>query len=312
MGLNLGFVSTRFAGIDGVSLEASKWAQVFECEGHTCFWFAGELTKNNNVSIFARRANFKYDQNLWINSQLFGNYKTSLQLAQIICKYKSSLASQLKMFIDLYDLDLLVVENALAIPMHIPLGLALTDVIAETGIPTIAHHHDFYWERPRYLPLNGNKIYIYRAFPPKLPNIEHVVINSEARQELARRRGIASTLIPNALDFENPPPVSKERVNAFRRSIGLKPDDVMFLQPTRIVQRKGIEFTFELIKELNQEKYKLVISHEAGDEGFEYVEWIKQLAGRYGIQVRFVDKMVEDPFAHPSIALGKIIPPMLS
>jgi hypothetical protein len=52
MGLNLGFVSTRFAGIDGVSLEASKWAQIFEGEGHTCFWFAGELTKNINVSIF--------------------------------------------------------------------------------------------------------------------------------------------------------------------------------------------------------------------------------------------------------------------
>jgi len=300
MGLNVGFVSTRFAGIDGVSLEASKWAQVFEGEGHTCFWFAGELTKNNNVSIFAAQANFKNDQNQWVNSQLFATQKKSLQLTQIICNYKSSLASRLKMFINLYDLDLLVVENALAIPMHIPLGLALTDVIANTGIPTIAHHHDFYWERPRYLPLNGNKIYIHRAFPPKLPNIEHVVINSGARQELARRRGIAATLIPNALDFENPPIVSKERVKAFRRSIGLKPDDVMFLQPTRIVQRKGIEFALELIKELNHEKYKLVISHEAGDEGFEYVEWIKQLAGRYGIQVRFVDKMVEDPFAQPS------------
>ena len=71
------------------------------------------------------------------------------------------------MFINLYDINLLVVENSLAIPMHIPLGLALTDVIAETGIPSIAHHHDFYWERPRYLPLNGNKIYIHRAFPPK-------------------------------------------------------------------------------------------------------------------------------------------------
>ena len=300
MGLNVGFVSTRFAGIDGVSLEASKWAQIFEVEGHTSFWFAGELTKNNNVSIFSAQANFKNDQNRWINSQLFGTYKKSLQLAQIICNYKSSLASRLKMFINLYDIDLLVVENALAIPMHIPLGLALTDVIAETGIPSIAHHHDFYWERPRYLPLNGNKIYIQRAFPPKLPNIEHVVINSEARQELARRRGIASTLIPNVLDFENPPMVSKERVNAFRRSIGLNSDDVMFLQPTRIVQRKGIEFALELIKELNHEKYKLVISHEAGDEGFEYVEWIKQLAGRYGLHIRFVDAMVEDPFAHPS------------
>ena len=27
---NIGFVSTRFAGTDGVSIEASKWAQVLE------------------------------------------------------------------------------------------------------------------------------------------------------------------------------------------------------------------------------------------------------------------------------------------
>jgi hypothetical protein len=65
-----------------------------------------------------------------------------------------------------------------------------------------------------------------------------VVINSEARQELACRRGIAATLIPipNAMDFENPPIVSKERVKTFRRSIGIRPDDMMFLQPTRVVQ----------------------------------------------------------------------------
>jgi hypothetical protein len=60
MGLNVGFVSTRFAGIDGVSLEASKWAQIFEGEGHNCHWFAGELTKNTIVSILETRANFKY------------------------------------------------------------------------------------------------------------------------------------------------------------------------------------------------------------------------------------------------------------
>jgi glycosyltransferase involved in cell wall biosynthesis len=300
MGLNLGFVSTRFAGIDGVSLEASKWAQIFEGEGHNCHWFAGELTKNSIVSILETRANFKSERNQWINSQLFGNHKKTFQLSKIIRNYKSILASRLKIFIDLYNLDLLVVENALAIPMHIPLGLALTDVISATGIPTIAHHHDFYWERTRYLPLNGSKIYVHRAFPPKLPNIEHVVINSEARQELARRRGIVATLIPNAMDFENPPIVSKERVDGFRRSIGLKPDDVIFLQPTRVVKRKGIEFALELIKALNHPKYKLVISHEGGDEGFEYVEWIKQLAERYGIQVLFADKMIEDPFARPS------------
>jgi len=30
---NIGFVSTRFAGTDGVSLESSKWANVFEYNG---------------------------------------------------------------------------------------------------------------------------------------------------------------------------------------------------------------------------------------------------------------------------------------
>ena len=39
---NIGFVSTRFAGTDGVSLESSKWAKVFEDNGFSCFWFAGE------------------------------------------------------------------------------------------------------------------------------------------------------------------------------------------------------------------------------------------------------------------------------
>ena len=297
MKLNIGFVSTRFAGTDGVSLESSKWARVLEDQGHSCFWFAGELAKSNPISLQVDQANFKDDQNRWINRQLFGSHKKSLRLSRIICNYKSTIAARLKLFIDMFQIDLLVVENALAIPMHIPLGLALTDVIAETGIATIAHHHDFYWERDRYLPLNGSKIYIHRAFPPRLPNIEHVVINSRARDSLARRTGLAATVIPNALDFENPPRTDSERVSAFRQSIGLKPDDVMFLQPTRIVQRKGIESAIKLVKELNQDNIKLVVSHAAGDEGFDYVLKLNALARESGVQIQFIHDMVTDPYA---------------
>ena len=299
MRLNIGFVSTRFAGTDGVSLEASKWARVLEDQGHTCYWFAGELAKSEHVSLRAVQADFKDEQNQWINHQLFSSHRKSLRLARIICNYKSTIAARLKLFIDMYRLDLLVVENALAIPMHIPLGLALTDVIAKTGIPTIAHHHDFYWERERFLPLNGSRIYIHRAFPPRLPNIAHVVINSRARANLARLRGIRATVIPNVLDYANPPPVDKERIRAFRHSIGLKPDDMMLLQPTRIVQRKGIEAAIQLVKALNHPRYKLVVSHEAGDEGFEYASKIKRLARESGVNIRFVDHMVADPYAPP-------------
>jgi hypothetical protein len=31
------------------------------------------------------------------------------------------------------------------------LGIALTEIISETGMPTIAHHHDFFWERQHFM-----------------------------------------------------------------------------------------------------------------------------------------------------------------
>ncbi|MCP3952761.1 MAG: glycosyltransferase family 4 protein [Desulfobacterales bacterium] len=300
MGLNAGFISTRFSGIDGVSLEASKWCKVIENQGHQCYWFAGQLDRDEKVSFLARSADFNEHQICAINDQLFGKQQKTIKIAKTIHQVTSFLATQLKAFIGMYDIDFLVVQNSLALPMNIPLGLALADVIAETRIPTIAHHHDFYWERQRYLPLNGNKMYIHKAFPPKLPGIKHVVINSGAKRELARRREIDSMVIPNVLDFDNPPPIDTERVKAFRQSIELKPDHVMVLQPTRIVERKGIELSVDLVKALGPEKHKLVITHEAGDEGFAYARQIQTYAYQQGVDIRYVDRLIKEPFYRPS------------
>ena len=57
---NFGFVSTRLAGTDGVSLEAGKWADVFEEEGFTCFYFAGELERPPERSYLAEEALFTH------------------------------------------------------------------------------------------------------------------------------------------------------------------------------------------------------------------------------------------------------------
>jgi len=187
--------------------------------------------------------------------------------------------------------------NTLTIPMHVPLGLSLTEIIAETQIPTVAHHHDFYWERVRYS-INAVNDYLGMAFPPNLSNIEHVVINSAAREELAHRKGISSIVIPNVLDFENPPQADVKHTKDFRQSIGLKPDDIIILQPTRIVRRKGIEYAIELINALQDPRYKLVISHEAGDEGFEYPEWIQEYARQHAVDLRLVQTRISDPWAN--------------
>ncbi|MGD2151053.1 MAG: hypothetical protein PVF99_10635 [Desulfobacterales bacterium] len=63
---NIGFISTRFSGTDGVTLEASKWAQVFRQMGHQCFWFAGKLDKSPERSMLVPEAFFEHEKSTFI------------------------------------------------------------------------------------------------------------------------------------------------------------------------------------------------------------------------------------------------------
>lgn len=304
MSLNIGFVSTRFCGTDGVTLEASKWADVLSRHGHRIYWFAGELDRDPDVSHLVPEAHFKTDENLAINNAVFERKGRDIEITNKIQALKSSLKNELRHFIERFSIDILIAQNVLTIPLHIPLGMALTETIAEIQIPTIAHHHDFYWERSRFI-VNAVGDYLRMAFPPKLDNIEHVVINSTAQEDLAYRKGISSIIIPNVLDFENQPVINRERTARLRQSIGLAPDDVMILQPTRIIKRKGIEHAIEFVKTLNNNRYKLFISHEAGDEGFEYADWIKENAQNQGVDLRFINTRIEDPWNNRNRGEGR-------
>lgn len=294
--MNIGFISTRFSGTDGVTLEASKWGDALIRNGHQVFWFAGELDRKPEYSFLVPEAFFKHKDNAAINEKIFGRKGRDLSITEKILSLKSFLKIQIRNFIKKFSIDIIVAENALTIPMHVPLGMALTETIAETQIPTIAHHHDFFWERTRF-GVNAVGDYLRMAFPPSLPSIEHVVINSAAKEELAHRTGICSVIIPNVLDFENLPIINGNRTAKLRASVGLKPNDNIILQPTRIIQRKGIEHAIEFVKKLSNPNCKLFISHEAGDEGFEYEEWIKENAKNQGVDLRIINTRIQDPWS---------------
>ncbi|MBN1844366.1 MAG: glycosyltransferase family 4 protein [Sedimentisphaerales bacterium] len=282
-----GFVSTRFAGTDGVSLEARKWADVLERNGHGCYWLAGKLDTDPQRSQLVPEAFFDFEENRQINALMFGRRSRGREISGRIHALKEIIKDALYAFRQRFGIDVLVAENCLTIPMHIPLGLALTEMIVETSIPTIAHHHDFYWERDRYT-INAAPDYLQTAFPPHGHNIQHVVINTSAREQLARRTGLTSFVIPNVLDFSHPPPSVDEYSSSFRADIGLTPEDVLILQPTRIISRKGIEHAIELVRRLKDPKYKLVVSHEAGDEGTDYQEFVTEYAASLGVDMRIV------------------------
>ncbi|MHC4404441.1 MAG: glycosyltransferase [Planctomycetota bacterium] len=286
MSQNIGFVSTRFAGTDGVSLESAKWAQILWDHQHVSYWYAGKLDRDPKISMLVPEAYFYDRDNVWINEHAFGVRTRSSEVTKRIYEVADLLKEALYQFVERFSIDILLAENALCIPMHIPLGVALTHFIAETGIPTIAHHHDFYWERARYT-VSAVDDFLNLAFPPTLPSIEHVTINSFAQHDLAWRTGASSMLVPNVLDFEIPPPEAIIESD-FRERIGLEPDDIMLLQPTRVVPRKGIEHSIALVSQLKNPKCKLIVSHESGDEGTDYHEALLDLADQSGVDLRFV------------------------
>ena len=96
---NIGFVSTRFAGTDGVSLESSKWAEVLQQGGHQCFWFAGALDRTSECSFHVPEADFKTEQNQWINERVFGQKGRKQPVTQTIHDLRSHLKFKLHEFI---------------------------------------------------------------------------------------------------------------------------------------------------------------------------------------------------------------------
>ena len=289
---NIGFISTRLAGTDGVSLETSKWAKFFEKEGFTCFYFAGECDRAPERSYIVNEAHFKHPDIREIHQNSFGVLKRSDQTSQKTHKLRLRLKNHLYKFIGQFKIDLLITENSLTIPLNIPLGIAITEIISETGISTIAHHHDFFWERQVFM-TNAVWEYLNMAFPPHLPQISHVVINSSANNQLSLRTGISPTIIPNVMDFDNPPEPIDDYASDVKNAFGVEDDQLFILQPTRVVKRKKIELAIELINKLGK-KAKLVISHASGDEGYDYECRVKEYACLMGVDTIFVSDIINE------------------
>jgi hypothetical protein len=311
----IGFISTRFAGTDGVSLETAKWAAVLERMGHACYYFCGECDRPPKISYVVPEAFYRHPTIDAINQMVFTSnwgtlhaspfarpevealhrdffsvYIRPSSVTSQIQELKDTFKEHLYKFAHQFNLEALIVENAVTIPVNLPLGLALTEFIAETGYPTIAHHHDFYWERQRFLN-NSVGDYLAASFPPNLPSIRHVVINSLQAQQLAARIGAAAMVIPNVMDFDSPPSSPDDYASTARADLGLAPDQFLILQPTRIIQRKGIEHAIELTRRLGLPA-ELVISHAAGDEGTDYEKRVREFAALLGVTVNFESEIV--------------------
>lgn len=274
-------ISTRFAGLDGVSLEAAKLAPVIREAGHDIAWFAGELGDGFRPGVEVPGAHFDSKENAALQTRAFGSDVTDPNLEREIRERASALKPDVVRFLREFDIDVAYVHNALSIPMQLPLAIAVTEALVDTGVRAVGHHHDFGWEKPRFRQCAVPGI-VDTFFPPKTDRLDHVVINSLAASTLAERTGSKPTLLPNILDFERGPEWASEGAS-YRRRAGVSEDATLLLQPTRVIERKGIEATIDLAAGLGP-PVVVVFSHPADRDGG-YWSTLVALAGRSNVEL---------------------------
>ena len=289
------FLATRLSGTDGVSLETAKWASVLARTGNEIFYVAGELSGVASKGLRVPQMHFANDVVINIQNRMFNDLEisNSENLLNSIKKIALELKKSIKEYLLFNHIEVLIIENALAIPMNIPLGIALMNLISELNIPTIAHHHDFYWERDRFNACVFPEI-LADNFPGEFANMKHVTINSLAQKSLKNRKNIDSTVIPNVYDFSIPTPGIDSYNRELRNELGFSPKEPLILQPTRVIERKGIEFAIELVHKLNLRKPRLIISHAVGDEGNEYMHRLKNMADDLHVSIEIVNDKIQE------------------
>jgi mannosylglucosylglycerate synthase len=285
--MRIGIVATRLAGVDGVTFETTKWELALRRLGHEVHLCAGETDALRSNARLIPPMHFAHPPAARVSTAAFDPASDARAVRLEVDRLAGQLVPVLGGWVTSHRVDMLVVENAWAIPMQLPLGIALRRVVEETGIPAIGHHHDYWWERERFASCVVPDL-LHEAFPPDLPTIRHVSINSLAATGLRLRRGIASTVIPNVFDFEQPRPRPHPAVRRRLRSeLGMSEEGLLVAQPTRVVPRKGIELAIELLARLGDPQAVLLITSPAGDEGLDYLVRLERRAERAGVRLRY-------------------------
>ncbi len=251
--MNIGIIHYQVGHTDGVSLEIDKWKLVLEDMGHIVHLCAGDLGTVEGILIEemyhhredARRLNFN-------TFKVLGDYPDEAAYRAELYGLADQIEVKLRDFVQEKEIDFLIPQNVWSVVASPSVAIAVTRVMRDLQLPALAHNHDFYWERTNGVALTcATAIELADKYlPPRDALTRHVVINSLGQRELYEHKGIGSTVVPNIFDFDEAPWIADDYNRDFRERIGLAENDVMILQATRIVSRKGIELAVDFVKAL--------------------------------------------------------------
>jgi mannosylglucosylglycerate synthase len=249
--MRIAMIHFRVGATDGVSLEMDKWKTQLEKLGHTVIYVAGETFREKGRVIPGLNIHSKTHHHFFHNAyESLDDYENEDAFLDAIYKEARSIEDALKTVFTEEAIDCVIPNNVSSLGLNLPVGIAMAHVISDLNLKVIYHHHDFYWERDRYShpTVSGVQTLLNTYFPADHPKAVHCVINHIARINLLERRNIESIVVPNVFDFSEAPWTMDEYNDDLKKALGIKENDIVFLQATRIEDRKAIELALDTIE----------------------------------------------------------------
>ncbi len=275
--MRIGIIIGRIGGVDGVALETEKWIDILKKLGHEVFIMSGEFESwkmdRKHDTLFPALSFFSAEAEWEQRKAFFEPDEDPNPLLEHIERWSDMIEKRLLRWVKAKKIEVILSENASALPCQLSMGVAIKKLIKRTGLPIVTHDHDFHWERgERYMSVHPEvNQYVDENFPLLLPDVRHAVINTFGVETFKNRFGIEALLVPNVMDFNRPYGIPTPENEFFLRDVGVREGEIALLQVTRIVRRKGIETAISLIDKLNDDKLKLVITgNNHDDENKEY------------------------------------------
>jgi len=250
---NLAVIASRLKCVDAISVEAEKWIDKYVKLGYNVHLIAGKFGEPVTLPHFViPEMDYKHPEVRGIKRILFSTKleKMGKKAAEILTNsIVKRIKGPLKNYLVQNKIQVLCVEDALGSMKHIPLCIAMKDICDELSIPVISRYHYAYWQNP-YFTKFDNFPKLLAELPPKYKNIIHITNTNESYAHLKDKKGIIAKVIPNTIDIDRLHELDAYNVD-FRSAFGIRDDQLIFLQPTRIKRNKYIERSIKLVAEIN-------------------------------------------------------------
>ncbi|MBW2972515.1 glycosyltransferase family 4 protein [Candidatus Woesearchaeota archaeon] len=293
---NLAVIASRLKCVDAISVEAEKWIDKYVKLGynvHLCAGKFGEPVTLPHLELPVM--DYKHPEIRGVKRIVFsanldkdGKKAAEILLNNLVKRIKGPL----KEYLVKNSIQVLSIEDALISPKNLPLNMALAEIVSDLGIPTISRYHYVPWENP-YFSRFDNFPKITATMPLQRRNVVHITNTESAKRQLAEKK-VVSKVIPNTMDLDKLSRVDDYNRD-FRQAFGIRDDQLIFLQPTRVKRNKFVERSVKLVAEINdimkKDNVLLITGSPVYSRGNYFEEIVKKIK-KMGVNVIFANDRI--------------------